>query len=151
MCINLTNSSAEICESLNTDTSLSNILTRVITENPERYFDEDYRSDRTSHLESSSISEEQEIKESRFEVLLLCLGLMINFVQESDKVKDIILASPLAGSIKTVFENLISRDVSSCSKVFLLTRRNLQIMPSVILHYYWRISSSLPRLAKQSL
>jgi hypothetical protein len=37
---------------------------------------------------------------------------MINFVQESEKVKDIVLGTNLATDIKNIFEILIARDVS---------------------------------------
>lgn len=60
---------------------------------------------------SSTQEEEHEKKESRFELLLLSLGLMINFVQESDKVKDLVLSAPLAADIKRIFEKLIARKV----------------------------------------
>ena len=112
VCINLTNSSNEICEGLSTDISLATILANVITADAKRYTDADYRPDTTSHDDGSSINEEDhEKRESRFEILLLSLGLMINFVQESDQVKDMILTSPLANNIKRVFEKLIALDV----------------------------------------
>jgi hypothetical protein len=112
VCINLTNSSNEICEALSTDISLATILANVITADAKRYTDADYRPDTTSHDDGSSINEEDhEKRESRFEILLLSLGLMINFVQESDQVKDMILTSPLANNIKRVFEKLIALDV----------------------------------------
>src|SRR5438046_2464281 len=84
VCINLTNSSGEICEYLNVDTSLATILTNVITADCKRFSDTDYRSNTTSRDAASSPNpeEENEKRESRFEVLLLSLGLMINFVQE---------------------------------------------------------------------
>src|SRR5271154_5256926 len=112
VCINLTNSSGEIAESLNTDTSLSTILTKVITADTQRYSDTDYRNDINSSDDISSTHEEEhEKRESRFEVLLLSLGLMINFVQESDKVKDLVLKTHLSNNIKRVFEKLIALDV----------------------------------------
>ena len=112
VCINLTNSSNEICEALNTDISLATILATVITADAKRYTDADYRPDTTSHDDGSSINEEDhEKRESRFEILLLSLGLMINFIQESDLVKERVLSTPLANDIKTVFETLINRDV----------------------------------------
>jgi len=112
VCINLTNSSNKICEALNSDISLATILTKVITSDPKQYSDADYRPDTTSHDDGSSISEEeQEKRESRFEILLLSLGLMINFIQESDQVKELILSSPLANDVKRVFEKLNSREV----------------------------------------
>jgi hypothetical protein len=112
VCINLTNSSSEICEALSTDISLATILANVITADAKRYTDADYRPDTTSHDDGSSINEEEhEKRESRFEILLLSLGLMINFVQESDQVKDMILTSPLANNVKRVFEKLIALDV----------------------------------------
>jgi hypothetical protein len=117
VCINLANSSNEICEALNPDISLTTILANVITADAKRYTDADYRPDTTSHDDGSSINEEEhEKRESRFEVLLLSLGLMINFVQESDQVKDMILTSPLANNIKRVFEKLIALDVLPHSK-----------------------------------
>jgi hypothetical protein len=110
--INLTNSSSEICEALNNDITLATNLAKVITADPKRYTDADYRPDTTSHDDRSSINEEEhEKRESRFEVLLLSLGLMINFVQESDQVKEMILSSSLGNDIKRVFEKLISREV----------------------------------------
>jgi len=112
VCINLTNSSGEIAESLNTDTSLSTILTKVITADTQRYSDTDYRNDINSSDDISSTHEEEhEKRESRFEVLLLSLGLMINFVQESDKVKDLVLKTHLSNDIKRIFEKLITREV----------------------------------------
>lgn len=97
---------------MNPDTTLSTILTKIITTDPLRFSDADYRNDATSHDDiSSNHEEEHEKRESRFEVLLLSLGLMINFVQESDKVKDSVLKSPLSNDIKKIFEKLISREV----------------------------------------
>ena len=114
VCINLTNSSGEICEYLNTDTMLSTILTKIITTDPLRFSNTDYRNDMTSNDDISyNHEEEQEKRESRFEVLLLSLGLMINFVQESDKVKDLVLKSPLSNDIKKIFEKLISLEALS--------------------------------------
>jgi hypothetical protein len=114
VCINLTNSSGEICEYLNTDTKLSTILTKIITIDPLRFSDTDYRNDMTSSDDISyNHEEEQEKRESRFEVLVLSLGLMINFVQESDKVKDLVLKSPLSNDIKKIFEKLISLEALS--------------------------------------
>src|SRR5271156_3310419 len=108
VCINLTNSSNEICEALSTNISLATILGNVITGDAKRYSDADYRPDTTSHDDGSSINEEEhEKRESRFEVLLLSLGLMINFVQESDQVKDMILESHLSDDVKRIFEKLI--------------------------------------------
>src|SRR5271169_1030699 len=110
--INLTNSSSAICQALNYDIALTSILTKAVTADPKRYTDADYHLDTMSHDDGSSINEEEhEKRESRFEVLLLSLGLMINFVQESDQVKDMILSSPLANDIKRVFEKLIALDV----------------------------------------
>ena len=87
-------------------------MTNIITTDPQRFSDADYRNDPTPQDDiSSNYEEEQEKRESRFEVLLLSLGLMINFVQESDKVKDSVLKSPLSSDIKKVFEKLISREV----------------------------------------
>jgi len=107
--------------------SLSTALVNVITANPQRYTDVDYRSDNASHGESSTINEEEhEKKESRFEVMLLSLGLMINFVQESEKVKDLVLPSPLATQIRNAFEKLISREVIPI--YMFLMMRNPQIM-----------------------
>lgn len=138
--INLTNSSNETCEALNNDISLATILTKVITADPKRYTDADYRSDTTSHDDGSSINEEEhEKRESRFEVLLLSLGLMINFVQESDQVKDMILSSPLANDVKRVFEKLMSREVFCSPSILVLINRNLQIMRWGILRFYWHI------------
>jgi len=110
VCINLTNSSNEICEFLNKDLSLSTLLAKTITSNPKHYSDADHSS--TSKSTNPAIAkEDQEKAESRFELLLLSLGLMINFVQESELVKDLILSHPLADDIKTIFETLINGDV----------------------------------------
>lgn len=139
VCINLTNSSSEICESLNTDFLLSTLLTRVITADPQRYRDAEYPENAGSVDDtSSSHNEDHEKKESRFELHLLCLGLMINFVQESDKVKELVLSSPLAVDIKNVFEKLVAREVYPLDT--LLTSRNRQITHWDILRYYSRIS-----------
>ena len=97
---------------MNTDMSLSTILTNKITKDTHCYSDTDFRRDTASNDDmSSNHEEEHEKRESRFEVLLLSLGLMINFVQESDRVKDIILTSSLSSDIKAVFDKLISREV----------------------------------------
>jgi Wings apart-like protein regulation of heterochromatin len=101
--INLTNSNPEICEALNYDTSLMTVLTNIITANPDRYSD--------SYYHHSSIDSSTEPHESEFDLVLLSLGLMINFAQESDKVKESLLATPLANSITSTFENLIAKDV----------------------------------------
>jgi hypothetical protein len=112
VCINLTNSSGAVCESLVTDLTLPTVLAQIITSDPQRYCDAEYHKDTISVDDSSSTHEEEhEKKESRFELLLLSLGLMINFVQESDKVKDLILAGPFAIDIKYVFEKLVAREV----------------------------------------
>jgi hypothetical protein len=117
VCINLTNSSSQICEFLNNnnnkDLSLAKLLVNTITSNPQHYSDADHHHhSRTAPKDSPTLArEEQEKPESRFELLLLSLGLMINFIQESDLVKDRILSTPLANDIKTVFETLITRDV----------------------------------------
>jgi hypothetical protein len=113
VCINLTNSSTAICESLNKDLSLATLLTNVITSDSQRYCDAEYPHDTGSVDDTSSIQEEEhEKKESRFELLLLSLGLMINFVQESDMVKDMVLSSSIATNIKDIFERLIEKEVS---------------------------------------
>ena len=91
---------------------MATILTNIITTDPQRFSDADYRNDPTSNDDiSSNYEQEHEKRESRFEVLLLSLGLMINFVQESDQVKDSVLKSPLSSDIKKIFEKLISREV----------------------------------------
>lgn len=110
MCINLTNSSNEICEFLNKDLSLSTLLAKTITSNPKHYSDADH-SPASKSTNPAIAKEDHEKAESRFELLLLSLGLMINFVQESDLVKDLILSHPLADDIKTIFETLITGDV----------------------------------------
>jgi hypothetical protein len=85
---------------------------KVITSDPQRYCDADYPQDTTSVDGSTSTQEEEhEKKESRFEILLLSLGLMINFVQESDNVKGLVLSAPLATDIKRIFEKLLAREV----------------------------------------
>ena len=110
VCINLTNSSNEICEFLNKDLSLSTLLAKTITSNPKHYSDADH-SPASKSTNPAIAKEDHEKAESRFELLLLSLGLMINFVQESDLVKDLILSHPLADDIKTIFETLITGDV----------------------------------------
>ena len=98
---------------MDTDLSLFTALVNIVTVNPQRYSEADYRLDNNSRDETSSISEEEhEKKESRFGVLLLSLGLMINIVQESDKVKELVLTSSLANEIKNIFEELIAREVT---------------------------------------
>jgi hypothetical protein len=106
--INLTNSSTEICNHLNKDLSLPSLLCKTITSNPQLYVDADHHS---KSGPVANVKEEQEKGESRFELLVLSLGLMINFVQESQEVKDIVLGTNLANDIKDIFETLISRDV----------------------------------------
>lgn len=97
---------------MNLDASLLTILINVITADPQRYSDSDHRHDMASNDDMSSNHEaEHEKRESRFEVLLLSLGLMINFIQESDHVKNLVLTSTLSSDIKRVFEELISRKV----------------------------------------
>jgi hypothetical protein len=105
ICINLTNSSSDICESLN-DTPILPTLTNIIRSEPQRYYDTDFQ-----HESNKDMSEELTTRESRFELLLLSLGLMINFVQESDKLKTMVLTSDLSNNLKTIFQDLISRDV----------------------------------------
>lgn len=104
--INLTNSSTEICNHLNKDLSLPSLLCKTITSTPQLYVDADHHS---KNGPAANLKEEQEM---RFELLVLSLGLMINFVQESEEVKDIILGTSLATDIKDIFETLIARDVS---------------------------------------
>jgi hypothetical protein len=116
VCINLTNSSGYICESLNTHLSLSTMLVKVIASDLQRYSDSDYH-DTASKDGSISSHEFQEIKESKFELLLLSLGLMINFIQESETVKDLVLSTHLGNDIKNVFEKLIDREVDILSAV----------------------------------
>jgi hypothetical protein len=41
---------------------------------------------------------------------------MINFIQESDTIKDFILSSTISNDIKRIFEKLVSRDVTSPHK-----------------------------------
>jgi hypothetical protein len=108
--INLTNSSTEICNHLNKDLSLSSLLSKTITSTPQLYVDADHHSKNGT---ATNVKGEQEKGEARFELLVLSLGLMINFVQESEKVKDIVLGMNLATDIKNIFETLIARDVSS--------------------------------------
>lgn len=119
VCINLTNSNGDYCEYMNSDASLLTILTNVITADLQRYSDSDHRYDMASGDDMSSNHEaEDEKRESRFEVLLLSLGLMINFIQESDHVKNLVLTSTLSNDIKRVFEKLISRKVHHNFNVF---------------------------------
>ena len=124
VCINLTNSCGEICEYLDPDLELSTILASVIASDPQRYSNADYRRESDSdsdHLPSAHEAKHEE-RESRFEVLLLSLGLMINFVQESDTVKDLILSSPIPNGIIHIFEKLVCRDVIH------------QSLPSIVSH-----------------
>jgi len=112
VCINLTNSNGDYCEYMNSDASLLTILTNVIAADPQRYSDSDHQHDMVSNADMSPNHEaEHEKKESRFELLLLSLGLMINFIQESDSVKNLVLTSTLSNDIKKAFEKLISRKV----------------------------------------
>ena len=117
VCINLTNCGDEVCEYLNPDISLSTILTQIITSDPQRYSNADYCNDVKSNDGASLNEEEHEKKESWFEVLILSLGLMINFVQESDKVKDMVIKSKLGDNIKEIFEKLILREVCLTSNL----------------------------------
>jgi hypothetical protein len=112
VCINLTNSSSFVCESLNTDLSLSTLLVSIIASDLQRYSDSDYHDTASKDGSSSSQEEDQERKESRFELLLLSLGLMINFIQESETVKDQVLSTRLGTDIKDVFESLVAREVT---------------------------------------
>jgi hypothetical protein len=134
VCINLTNSTGEICEYLAPDMELPTLLAGIITSDPQRYSDADYRRNSKSdsdHLSATHESDHEQ-RESHFEVLLLSLGLMINFVQESDSTKDLVLSSPIPTSILHIFEKLLSRDVYPPKKPLLSCRadfgRNLQIM-----------------------
>jgi hypothetical protein len=125
--INLTNSSGEICEALSKDLKLATALTNVITAAPEQF--SDAYQEKNDSLLMSSVAEpgENNFKESRFDLLLLSLGLLINFVQESTKVKEMLLSATLADEIKGTFEKLISRDVYSLS-AHESNHRNLRIM-----------------------
>lgn len=110
--INLTNSSGEACEALNQDLSLSTILTKLVTVDVEQYSHEHIHQEKGDRADISSDEEEELAKtESDFELLLLSLGLMINFIQESEKVKDMILSTELAMDIRTTFETLVHKDV----------------------------------------
>jgi len=113
VCINLTNSSSANCDYLNKDDSLISLLTNIITADPGRYAEAYYRNEAQSDDDNSS-TEEHELRESKFELVLLSLGLMINFVQESQNLKDLVLSMSSATDIKNTFEKLISRDVLSC-------------------------------------
>jgi hypothetical protein len=112
VCINLTNSSSFVCESLNTDLSLSTLLVRIIASDLQRYSESDYHDTASKDGSFSSHEDDQERKESRFELLLLSLGLMINFIQESETVKDQVLSTRLGTDIKDVFESLVAREVT---------------------------------------
>jgi hypothetical protein len=112
VCINLTNASSFVCESLNADLSLSTLLVRIIASDLQRYSDSDYHDTASKDGSSSSQEDDQERKESRFELLLLSLGLMINFIQESETVKDQVLSTRLGTDIKDVFESLVAREVT---------------------------------------
>ena len=113
VCINLTNSSSANCDYLNKDDSLISLLTNIITADPRRYAEAYYRNEAQSDDDNSS-TEEHELRESKFELVLLSLGLMINFVQESQNLKNLVLSTSSATNIKNTFEKLISRDVLSC-------------------------------------
>jgi hypothetical protein len=93
---------------------LPTLLAGIITSHPQRYSDADYRRNSKSDSDHLSATHEadHEQRESHFEVLLLSLGLMINFVQESDSTKELVLSSPIPTSILHIFEKLLSRDVS---------------------------------------
>lgn len=143
VCINLTNSTGEICEYLAPDLDLPELLAGIITSDPQRYSDTDYRRNSKSHSDHLSATHEadHEHRESRFEVLLLSLGLMINFVQESDATKDLVLTSRIPTSILHIFEKLLSRDVPPRNPLFCGADfgRNLQIMLLDTSLYYSRI------------
>ena len=113
ICINLTNSSSANCDHLNPDDSLIGLLTKVVTSDPGRYAEAYYRNEAQSDDDNSS-TEEHELRESKFELVLLSLGLMINFVQESESLKNLVLSTSSATDIKNTFEKLISREVFSC-------------------------------------
>ena len=116
VCINLTNSCSNYCEYLDKDSILSIALARLVTSDPQKYCDGEVVENSTSDRHSpSSVNDDQGRKEFQFEILLLSLGLLINFVQESTEVKDKILASSVATDIKNLFENLMTR------KVFILS------------------------------
>jgi hypothetical protein len=117
VCINLTNSGGEVCEYLNPDTSLSTILTQIITSDSQRYSDAYYHNDAKANDDVTLNDDDNEKKESQFEVLLLCIGLMINFIQESDKVKDMVIEAKLADNIRKIFEKLILREVYPASSL----------------------------------
>ena len=145
--INLTNSSSEICEKLNKDLALAKSLTEVITADPEHYSHAYHHEEREAQtVRSAEDEQEQEMKESKFDLLLLCLGLMINFVQESVKVKEMFVASELSVEIRAIFEKLIAKDVRLllCSADL----RGPQITLLDIWRSYSRISSSQPKVAK---
>jgi Wings apart-like protein regulation of heterochromatin len=134
VCINLTNSSFEICESLDTDLTLSTELTKIVTADSRHYVNQEpYRDGQADHSDGDA-----EKKESRFELLILTLGLMINFVQESQAVKNAILASPQASQIKIVFEKLMASDVNLKPNLKTNGRTPL-IMPLAISPCSWRI------------
>lgn len=77
------------------------------------------------------MKEEQEKGEARFELLILSLGLMINFVQESEEVKDSVLGTSLATDIKDIFETLIARDVPALPSI-LFSLPSILVSPHVI-------------------
>ena len=109
VCINLTNSNGETCEALNDGTDITKVLVDVITKHPERYYDKDYEKDSNS-IKSSD--DDNELRESRFELLLLGLGLMINLVQESNYLKKTV-QSNYGEEVEKIFETLITHDVYS--------------------------------------
>jgi len=109
--INLTNSNGEVCEALNRDTSLVTALTDIITTDPEHYSHAYHQEKDAQTVASAEDAPEQEEREANFDLLLLSLGLMINFVQESGKVKEMVLSTDLPGQINLLFEKLIARDV----------------------------------------
>ena len=110
VCINLTNATPEICEFLNSDGFLSAELTKVITADTKNYTNTDhlYGDEGMTEIQDGG----NEKREARFELLLLTLGLMINFVQESNQVKESVIASSQASSILSTFEQLRSKKVS---------------------------------------
>jgi Wings apart-like protein regulation of heterochromatin len=118
ICINLTNSNGETCEALNEETNIAKILVDIITQHPDRYYEHDIEKD---SIKDSS-EEDNELRESRFELLLLGLGLMINLVQESARVHDLIRTTH-GHKIETIFDFLTSKEVYSHPTTLILGTR----------------------------
>jgi hypothetical protein len=112
--INLTNCS-EVCETLNGDKSLIVLLTKIITTYPERYSDAFFH--QGGEMNDESLSDEHG---ALFELLLLSLGLMINFAQESDTVKELILSTSAGKEIRFAFEDLVAKDVITYTIILMI-------------------------------